>query len=69
MKPYSPCKGCQERALHCHNTCEKYAKYRTELSDYEHYRKLRIEAERGSEFINRYRREKYRKRQKWGAFK
>lgn len=25
-----PCKGCQERALHCHGKCEKYARFQAE---------------------------------------
>ena len=25
---YAPCKGCTERTLGCHSTCEKYAKYK-----------------------------------------
>lgn len=25
---YAPCKGCTERILGCHSTCEKYAKYK-----------------------------------------
>ena len=23
----APCKGCTQRALHCHSTCEKYQKW------------------------------------------
>ena len=25
---YAPCKGCTERTLGCHSSCEKYAKYK-----------------------------------------
>ena len=25
---YATCKGCTERTLGCHSTCEKYAKYK-----------------------------------------
>ena len=28
MKPQSPCQGCEERAVGCHTTCERYAEYR-----------------------------------------
>ncbi len=24
----SPCKDCEDRILHCHSKCEKYAEYR-----------------------------------------
>ena len=34
MMPQSPCKGCQERHLACHDSCEKFGKYREELSEY-----------------------------------
>ena len=27
----APCKGCQERKLACHDTCEKFAAFRKEL--------------------------------------
>ena len=27
MKKYSPCKGCEDRHIGCHSTCEKYAEY------------------------------------------
>lgn len=31
MMPASPCKGCEERQLHCHSGCERYREYRSQL--------------------------------------
>ena len=31
----TPCKDCQERQLHCHSSCPKYAEYKQELADLE----------------------------------
>ena len=25
---YAPCKGCEDRTVGCHGSCEKYAEYR-----------------------------------------
>lgn len=33
MMPASPCKGCQERRLHCHSSCEKYLLYRQKIEE------------------------------------
>ena len=30
----SPCKGCSERVLHCHSSCERYKQYKDTLEDY-----------------------------------
>ena len=27
MMLHSPCKNCEERILHCHETCSKYLEY------------------------------------------
>lgn len=31
MKPNSPCRNCEERAVGCHAKCERYAEYRAEV--------------------------------------
>ena len=31
--PSTPCKGCQERFVGCHSTCEKYAQMRKEIDE------------------------------------
>ena len=30
MKP--PCKGCEDRAVGCHGSCERYKQYKAELA-------------------------------------
>ena len=34
MEPFSPCRDCQERTLHCHSTCEKYGIYAIKRRQY-----------------------------------
>lgn len=31
--PGMPCKGCEDRQLHCHSSCERYKEYRAILDD------------------------------------
>lgn len=40
MKP--PCKGCEDRKVGCHATCERYAEYRAVIGKYEAEKKRRI---------------------------
>lgn len=31
--PIAPCKGCSEREIGCHGSCEKYSEYRDVVND------------------------------------
>ncbi len=33
-KPYPPCKGCTERVVGCHGSCEKYKTYQMDSQNY-----------------------------------
>ena len=71
----SPCKGCEERHLKCHATCQKYLKYREEfMSERERiYNEDRIDkAVNGMNYKGATKKEKAslplrhgRKREKW----
>lgn len=45
-----PCKGCTERCLHCHSTCDKYATYRQQIEA--HRAQERAEYDTESFFFN-----------------
>lgn len=40
MKP--PCKGCEDRKVGCHATCERYAEYRAVIENGEAEKKRKI---------------------------
>ena len=43
MKPKAPCKGCEERALGCHSTCERYKEFRAQQEGLYAARKKRLD--------------------------
>lgn len=43
MMPASPCKGCEERHLHCHAGCERYTEYRSQLEKSKAERHAKVE--------------------------
>ena len=42
----APCKGCEDRVLYCHATCEKYLEYRERVDELNKFKMLAKELER-----------------------
>ena len=54
VRPDSPCKGCEKRAMKCHSSCALYIEYRAQLDAFNE--KVRKQKEDYSERNNSARR-------------
>ena len=45
LRPKVPCKGCKDRAVGCHGSCERYARFKEEMAVFKDYVRMERDAE------------------------
>lgn len=45
LRPIVPCKGCKDRAVGCHGSCERYARFKEQMAVFKDHVRMERDAE------------------------